>query len=61
MSKFKVVYAMSYNVEAASKEEAEDKAWKLFNEDVAKAMSESGCPDCFGSNVEEENDILVKQ
>jgi len=53
MKKFQVVYAMSYIVEAETLEEAEGKANELFDEDVSKAIRETGSLDCFGSNVEE--------
>jgi len=53
MKKFQVVYAMSYIVEAETPEEAEEKAYELFDQDVERAIQEAGSLDCFGSNVEE--------
>lgn len=44
---------MSYDIEAENEGEAETKAFELFDEDILKSISDSGCADCFGVNVEE--------
>lgn len=51
MTKYRVVYAVSYDVEAENESEAEDKAIELleqeFGDDADVIL------DCFGSNMTE--------
>ena len=54
MKKFKTVVSASYDVEAETKEEAEEKALAMFEEDMLKASSSGDHPaDWMGVNTEE--------
>lgn len=51
MKKYKVVFALSYEIEADNEIDAEDKASEVFCEEVDN--STSGLTEIFGCNVEE--------
>lgn len=51
---FRTVIATTYDVEAESSEDAEEKAIELFEEDIHKAISSGDClADWMGVNTEE--------
>lgn len=51
--KFKVVYSLSYEIEADTPEEAETESFDMFLEDVENAVKYSNVTETFASNVEE--------
>jgi len=51
--RFKVVYALSYEVDADTPEEAEEEAFKMFVDDAENAVKFSNLAETFGANIEE--------
>ena len=49
--KFRTVISVSYDIEAETPEEAEEKALQLFDEDLQKAIGEGWQLDLFGVNT----------
>jgi hypothetical protein len=58
---FKVVYALSYEIDACSAEEAESEAAEILIEDVYNAVKYNEVLNTFASNVEDMSSSNVEE